>query len=54
MLDPVFAYFGPETLMPVASVLGAIGGVVMIFGRTIVRLASRSVRAVLRRPPRSH
>jgi hypothetical protein len=49
MFDPLFAYFGPETLMPVASILGAIGGVVMIFGRTIVRLASRSVRVLLRK-----
>jgi hypothetical protein len=52
MLNPLFAYFGPDTVLPVASVLGAIGGVIMIFGRTIVRLASRSLRVVLRKSPR--
>jgi hypothetical protein len=46
---PLFAYFGPETFLPVASIVGAVGGVLMIFGRTIVRLASRSVRTLLRK-----
>jgi hypothetical protein len=49
MLNPFFAYFGPETLMPVASIVGAAGGVIMIFGRTIVRLAAKSMRALLRK-----
>ena len=48
MLTPVFAYFGPDTLLPLASILGAIGGTVMIFGRTIVRIVKQSVRAVRR------
>ncbi len=47
MLNPLFAYFGPDTFMPVASIVGAVGGVVMIFGRTIWRKASRSVRLVI-------
>jgi hypothetical protein len=51
MFEPVFAYFGPETIMPVASIIGAVGGVLMIFGRTIVRLASRSMRTLLRKTP---
>ena len=46
---PVFAYFGPETFLPVASIVGGIVGVLMIFARTIVRVASRSVRALLRK-----
>ena len=52
MLDPMFAYFGPDTFMPVASIIGAVGGVVMIFGRTILRMASRSMRVLLRKSPR--
>ena len=32
----LFAYFGPETMMPVASVIAAGVGVVMMFGRNIV------------------
>jgi hypothetical protein len=31
-----FAYFGPETMMPVASVIAAAVGVVMMFGRSIL------------------
>jgi len=30
MDNVLLAYFGPETLMPVASVVAAVGGVVMI------------------------
>lgn len=30
------AYIGPETMMPVASVLAAVMGVVMMFGRNVV------------------
>jgi len=52
MLNPLFAYFGPETFMPVASIIGAVGGVIMIFGRTIVRVASRSMRVLLGKSPR--
>jgi hypothetical protein len=32
----LFAYFGPETMMPVASVVAAAVGVVMMFGRNIL------------------
>ena len=32
----VYAYFGPETLMPVASVIAAAVGVVMMFNRNIL------------------
>jgi hypothetical protein len=46
MPNPLFAYFGPDTMLPVASIIGAVGGVIMIFGRTIVRVASRPVRVL--------
>jgi hypothetical protein len=32
----VFAYFGPETMMPVASIIAAVAGVAMMFGRNLV------------------
>lgn len=37
-------YLGPETIMPLASVLAAIGGAILMFWRRVVR----GVRAVLR------
>jgi hypothetical protein len=32
----ILAYFGPETMMPVVSVIAAALGVVMIFNRNIL------------------
>jgi hypothetical protein len=37
----LFAYFGPETMMPVASVICAATGVVMMFGRSIVQFGRK-------------
>lgn len=34
----LFAYFGPETVLPLASVLATALGVVMMFGRASLRL----------------
>jgi hypothetical protein len=48
-LNPTIGYFGPETFMPVASLVGAVGGILMIFGRSILRLASRSMRVLARK-----
>jgi hypothetical protein len=50
--QPMLAYFGPDTFMPVASIVGAVGGALMIFGRTIFCVASRSVRLLFRKSPR--
>ena len=38
-------YLGPETLMPVASALAAVGGVLLLFWRRVVG----AVRALVRR-----
>lgn len=38
-------YLGPETLMPVASALAAVGGVLLLFWRRVVG----AVRALFRR-----
>ena len=42
----LFAYFGPETMMPVASVIAAAAGVVMMFGRSIVQFGRGLVKRV--------
>jgi hypothetical protein len=42
----LFAYFGPETMMPVASIVCAAVGVVMMFGRNIVMFGRGVVRRV--------
>jgi hypothetical protein len=39
-----FAYFGPETMMPVASVIAATVGVIMMFGRNILLFGRGLVR----------
>jgi hypothetical protein len=39
-------YLGPDVLMPIASILGAIGGAILLFWNRVVDL----VRAVLGRP----
>jgi hypothetical protein len=47
----IFAYFGPETMMPVASVFAAAVGVVLMFGRNVLDLGRSQVRRVWPRPP---
>ncbi len=44
-LSVLFAYFGPETVMPMTSILATIVAVVMMFGRTVYRFAIGWVRA---------
>jgi hypothetical protein len=33
----IFAYFGPETFLPLTSIVAAVVGVVMMFGRNTIR-----------------
>ena len=42
----IFAYFGPETMMPVASVFAAAVGVVLMFGRNVLDVGRSLVRRV--------
>jgi hypothetical protein len=42
----LFAYIGPETMMPVASVIAAVAGVFMMFGRSVVGFGRGLVRRV--------
>jgi hypothetical protein len=36
----VFAYFGPETVMPVTSFLATIAALVLMFGKSMLRLVA--------------
>ena len=44
----IFAYFGPETVLPVTSILAAAVGGVMMFGRTSLRFALMFARRAFR------
>jgi hypothetical protein len=41
LLLSMILYVGPDQLMPLASVLGAIGGAVMIFWRQVTGFAKK-------------
>jgi hypothetical protein len=42
----LFAYFGPETIVPVTSALAAVAGVGMILGRGALKLALMPLRVM--------
>jgi hypothetical protein len=42
----LFSYIGPETMMPVASVIAAVAGVFMMFGRNVVGFGRGLVRRI--------
>jgi hypothetical protein len=48
----LFAYIGPETMMPVASVIAAVAGVFMMFGRNVVGFGRGLLRRIWPGPPR--
>ena len=41
-------YIGPETIMPLASVLAAVTGVLLMFWRRVVGVARMTMQAVTR------
>ncbi len=43
----IFAYFSPETLLPVGSIIATVLGVMMMLGRGSVRFLIRSAKRVL-------
>ena len=43
-----FAYFTPETLLPVGSILATVAGIAMMLGRGSMRFLIRCVRRYLR------
>jgi hypothetical protein len=46
--DLPFAYFSPETLLPVGSIIATVLGVVMMLGRGSLRFFIRSIKRVFR------
>ena len=40
----IFAYLGPETMLPMTSVVAGVAGVAMLFGRNSLRWAMRAGR----------
>ena len=40
----ILAYLGPETMLPMTSVVAGVAGVLMMFGRTSLRWVLRSLR----------
>jgi hypothetical protein len=40
----LFAYFGPEMQLPLTSIIGAISGIVLIFGAAPVRMVRQWLR----------
>jgi hypothetical protein len=51
-LIPFFAYFTPETVLPVTSIVATIAGILMMLGRGTTRLIIRSAGRRFRRPIR--
>lgn len=50
----VFLYIGPDQIMPLASVLGAIVGVALMFWNRLVSLAHKCLAIFGRRPDSPH
>jgi hypothetical protein len=48
MLGVTFAYFTPEVTLPLASVLAAVFGFIMLVGRVPIQFAARCFRAAAR------
>ena len=46
----IILYFGPETILPLASIIAAMIGVILMFWRVILAAIRKGIRIVLRRP----
>jgi hypothetical protein len=44
----LFAYLGPDTVLPLASAVAAVAGVILMFGQQVGRISLRMCRRVLR------
>jgi hypothetical protein len=47
-ISVLFAYFGPEVTLPVASALASVIGCLLVVGRAPFRFAARAFRAAVR------
>ncbi len=50
----LLAYFGPEVQLPLTSLLGAVFGFAMLFGREVSRVTVGSYRAIALRIQRRY
>jgi hypothetical protein len=48
IIDPIFAYFSPETLLPVGSILATVAGLAMMLGRGSLRFLLRFLKRFAR------
>ena len=48
----LFAYFGPETMLPMTSVVATVVGVFLMFGRNTTRFVRRALRDRIAGPAR--
>jgi hypothetical protein len=53
-LSVVVAYFGPETVMPMTSVVATIAALCVMFGRSVLRYTLGQVQTIRSRMPRGH
>ena len=44
-MTPLFAYFGPETVLPATSIMATILGVVLMMGKSSIRWCVGMVRS---------
>jgi hypothetical protein len=44
--EPVFAYFSPETFLPLTSVIASAVGVFLLFGSNVLRVVRRAFRGL--------
>lgn len=52
-MSPLFAYFGPETVLPATSIIATVVGVVLMMGKNSIRWCIGSAARVLGRAPKS-
>lgn len=45
----IFAYFGPETLLPLTSIVAVAAGAIMMCGKNTLRFAQYGARALARK-----
>jgi len=47
----LLAYLGPETLLPLTSIVAGIAGAFLMFGKNLVRITKLTVRLITGRSP---
>lgn len=51
MPPTLFAYFGPETILPMTSIVAAIGGFLLMFGKNVLGIPARIFRLIVGKRP---